>query len=222
MNFVVYGQARTGSTLLVGLLQSHPQVQCDGKNGEILNPNRWRRHGLRYLHKVVRHIPEPYVLWEAIRSTKDSFGFKLVHDHVPVFSRLLFNLHRLGWQLIHIQRRSLFDVAISRQVAQRTQHWSDYKPSLQGNGIDISSDDFLSQLQQCVLIRQKEFHTLAELPTFLSSMKMICCRKRTDSGYATSFLPLCRLSHTRSPQPKSAVGIAHTANWSRTTLICKL
>lgn len=161
MNFVVYGQARTGSTLLVSLLQSHPQIQCDG---EILNPGQWRRGIKRYLRKIVRHIPEAYVLWEANRAPKDTFGFKLLHMQVPVSSRLISNLHRLQWQLIHIQRRSLFDVAISRQVAWQKQHWGDYKPSLQTDGIVIPVEDFLGKLQKCVAIKQEEFHTLAELP----------------------------------------------------------
>jgi hypothetical protein len=162
MNFVVYGQARTGSTLLGALLETHSQVQYAG---EMLSRRRWhRRNGTRYLYPVVRNIPEPYVYWEASRSTKDTFGFKLLCQQVLVSHRLLFNLHRHGWQLIHIQRRSLFDLAISRKVAQRTQHWGDYKPSLQANRIEISSDDFLSQLQQCVCIRQEELHTLVELP----------------------------------------------------------
>lgn len=164
MNFVVYGQPRTGSTLLVRLLQSHPQIQCGGQNGEILNPKRWRRGVKRYLHTMVRYIPESYVLWKASRSAKDAFGFKLLHNQVPVSPRLMTNLHRLGWRLIHIQRRSLFDLAISRKVALWTKHWGDYKPSLQADGMEISADDFLSHLQQCVLIRQKEFRTLAELP----------------------------------------------------------
>lgn len=161
MNFVVYGQARTGSTLLVRLLQSHPQIECAG---EILNRGRWRRHVKRYLHTMVRHIPEPYVLWNASRATKDSFGFKLLHNQVPITPRLMSNLHRYGWLLIHIQRHSLFDVAISRQVAQQTKHWGDYKPSLSADDFAIPTDAFLKQLQQCVGIRQKECHTLADLP----------------------------------------------------------
>lgn len=160
MNFVVYGQARTGSSLLVQLLGSHPQIRY---TGEILNPNRWRRTIKRYLYVVVRRIPEPYVFWEASRATKVSFGFKLLHNQVPVSPRLMSNLHRYGWQLIHIQRRSLFDVAISRQVARRTQHWGDYEPSLSAIDYEIATEEFLSQLQQCVRIRQKEFHTLADL-----------------------------------------------------------
>ncbi|WP_129677452.1 sulfotransferase [Candidatus Chloroploca sp. Khr17] len=161
MNFVVYGQARTGSTLLVRLLQSHPQIQCAG---EILSRGRWHRHVKRYLHTMVRHIPEPYVLWEASRTAKDTFGFKLLHNQVPVSPRLMSNLHRHGWQLIHIQRRNLFDVAISRQVAERKRHWGEYKPSLQEDRIEIPPEDFLRQLQQCVALRQKERYTLADLP----------------------------------------------------------
>jgi LPS sulfotransferase NodH len=31
LSFVIFGQGRTGSTLLTSLLSSHPEIQCDGE-----------------------------------------------------------------------------------------------------------------------------------------------------------------------------------------------
>ena len=49
MNFVVYGQARTGSTLLGALLSTQSQVEYAS---EMLGRMRRCHHVLRYLHMV--------------------------------------------------------------------------------------------------------------------------------------------------------------------------
>lgn len=119
-NFVIFGQPRTGSTLLVKLMQSHPLVQCDG---EVLNRNRWQQGWHPYLYYLARVFPEPYVLRKPAHCAKTVYGFKLLYPQIVAPRRLLYILNRLGWQMIHIQRRELFNLALSQKVTQLTRHY---------------------------------------------------------------------------------------------------
>jgi len=163
MKFVIFGQARTGSTLLVRLLQSHPQVQCDG---EILGNHLWGRRQKRFLRPIVRRFPEPYILWRASRSTAPAYGFKLLLNQVAAPSTIIARLQRLGWQIIHIQRSRLFDIAMSRIVASMTKHWGEFRNDGQPTitGLVVEPEYLLQQAQQCIDLQQKELVALRTIP----------------------------------------------------------
>lgn len=164
--FVVFGQARSGSTLLVRLLQSHPQIQCDG---EILGRHGWRSGVKKLLHGPLRHFPEPYIFWKATRSTRYAYGFKLLINQTTAPSRTIRTIHARGWQIIHIQRRSLFDQALSRAVASLTSHWAGFNEAKQSDTafITIPPDHVLIRIRYCVENRQKSLHALKGIPHIL-------------------------------------------------------
>lgn len=166
MNFVVFGQQRTGSTLLVRLLQSHPQVQCDG---ELFGNYIWGKGYKRWLRPLVRRFPEPYIRWKASRSTAPVYGFKLLVNQVAAPSTLIARLQRSGWQMIHIQRRRLFDVAMSRTVATMTGHWAGFQNDGQPafTSLAVAPERLLQQAQQCITLRQKELVALRTIPHLL-------------------------------------------------------
>ncbi|MBP1464225.1 hypothetical protein EYB53_000755 [Candidatus Chloroploca sp. M-50] len=166
MNFVIFGQARTGSSLFVNLLQLHPQLQCDG---ELLGYNFWLS-GPRYLrgrvHRWIRQFPEPYLLWAATRSAKLAYGFKLLYQHAAAPRRVLSFLYRRHWQIIHIQRRCLFDLALSRCATVNTGHSGEYSSSDRRHekSIEFQSEQFMQQAGQCVRIRREELSVFGGLP----------------------------------------------------------
>ncbi|NCC33423.1 MAG: hypothetical protein EOM24_15610 [Chloroflexia bacterium] len=166
MNFVVFGQTRTGSSLLVDTLRTHPQVQCDVNSGEILHSNHWHRGIKRYFRSLMRHFSELYVLWKASRSARPVYGFKLLYHQVATPRRLIATLHRSGWLVIHIQRRQLFDLALSQQIAQLTNHYGAYQSTGQSNNatIEVSGNAFIRQMQRCIDIRHGELLALAGIP----------------------------------------------------------
>ena len=57
LRFVIVNNGRTGSTLLVNLLHSHPDIQCAE---EIFNESRWQ-DARRPLGWLVRAFPTPYL-----------------------------------------------------------------------------------------------------------------------------------------------------------------
>jgi LPS sulfotransferase NodH len=121
--FVVFGLGRSGSTLLVSLLNNHPAIHCDG---ELFNHNRlhsWRR----WLFPIFQHNPVPYLTFRQIanryyRGAK-SYGFKLQPQQMNQLERILPQLHHAGWHILYLQRLSLFDQTISAYVAHHTHRY---------------------------------------------------------------------------------------------------
>ncbi len=162
-SFVVFGQARSGSTLLVRLLQSHPQIQCDG---EIFGRDRWRRGVRKPLGKLIKGFPEPYLFWKSTMSRRDAYGFKLLVNQIATPSRTIRTIHERGWQIIHIQRRSLFDQALSLTVASLTNRWGDFTETRQGDTVSITIplEEMFVKVQQCVNTRWKIHQALTDIP----------------------------------------------------------
>ena len=110
--FIIVTSGRTGSELLVTLLDSHPRIVCDG---EIL----------------ARRVDAPSRL-VAGRQTRaallgaSAYGFKLLGQHIryiqPVRDPATFlsGAHHDGVKLIRLRRRSLLDQAISSVRAARS------------------------------------------------------------------------------------------------------
>lgn len=100
--FVVYGLGRTGSELLVSLLDSHPEVRCEG---EILEQPV--RDGTRYLRGRARL---------AARRGVTAYGMKLlVHQSRDRHgdNGVLHGVRAAGWQVVHLRRRNLLRHALS-------------------------------------------------------------------------------------------------------------
>lgn len=105
--FVLLSQHRSGSTLLVSLLDSHPDIQCMGE--------------LFYHPKL---FPMAYLRSLELTSRKNGFGFKLMANHIRYQryrdpEKCVDDLHRNGYQIIKLVRRNLLSSAISLSYAQR-------------------------------------------------------------------------------------------------------
>lgn len=167
--FVVFSMGRTGSTLLASLLNSHPQILCDG---EVFTPVRWTP-GLRFLARFWQRHPFPYLAYRQARMMvlhqKTIYGFKL-HTK-PQGAQLadvggfLRSAVRTGWKVIHLQRRSLFDQVISSMVANQTgRYFGDESRDEAPVSLSISATRFDRVLQKSY--RASEFNrtVLAGLP----------------------------------------------------------
>lgn len=101
--FVIFGQGRTGSTLLVSLLDSQPNIHCDG---EILHHWKW--------------FPERHILSRMAGCRKQVYGFKLLSyqlDNVLCLSqpyRFIEWLLQEEFRIIYLERRNLLRHAISQ------------------------------------------------------------------------------------------------------------
>ncbi len=100
--FFIFGQGRSGTTLLQDLFNSYPDIQCDG---EILyNPV---------------FCPYDYVERRCRLSTNKVYGFKVKNYQLAGMQRIrkpkdfLTRLSQLGWKIVFIKRENFFRHAIS-------------------------------------------------------------------------------------------------------------
>lgn len=135
IKFAIFTYQRTGSTLLIDLLNSHPQIDCDG---EIL------------LNRM--YSPSKYLHYRTNLTKNSAYGFKLQTSHLE-YQRFqnpeLFvkKIHDSGFFLIKLVRRDLWRTAISLQYAISSQKFH-FKNSHQGPqlpNVHIEPQDLLDK-----------------------------------------------------------------------------
>lgn len=112
--FVIYGSGRSGSTLLVSLLDSHSQIFCDN---EI------------YHRRVI--APARYLNLRTRMGGKPVYGFKLLTYHLGAmlgleksqFNGYLKSLHEQGYRIIYLRRDDNFRQALSNLYARQSKQF---------------------------------------------------------------------------------------------------
>lgn len=106
-NFVIVSMGRTGSTLLVGLATSHPEVEC---LGEIISP-----HG-----KFSAFAPmsrKEFLERHAYETAKPIKGFKMPFDWAIKQAGVFEDLRQLGYRVIRLRRANLVAHLVSSKLA---------------------------------------------------------------------------------------------------------
>ncbi len=154
--FVVFSQGRTGSTLFMDLLNSHPDIRCDGE--------------LLYYP-----LPLPRTLID-IRSRicrKQLYGFKLKLYQLSekrlfrIPENYLGHLVHEGWKIISIKRSNILKQLISLYYAKATRlfhrrkkHPENYEP----RKITLAPDFIMRQLKNRQKLTDRENALLRDLP----------------------------------------------------------
>lgn len=115
IRYVIFGQGRSGSTLLTSLLGCHPEVYADG---EILNVS----HHRRFFSPLWRIRTRSHIARD-----ERAYGFhlkiyQLTLDYgwsVPRAREFLHGLASDGWRVIYLRRDNVLRQAISANVAVR-------------------------------------------------------------------------------------------------------
>jgi len=118
--FVLFSRGRTGSKLLVQLLNSHPAVRCEG---EVLNGFFWGAIGQRLLLPLCKRQPLPLLYYRAARSGAQAWGCKLFANQCSQPRQVVTGLARRDWRIVHLWRRDLLSQALSLEVARATGRW---------------------------------------------------------------------------------------------------
>lgn len=112
--FAIVCMGRTGSTLLGGLLDSHPEIECRGELfgsqfGYVEHPGISRKEFLEH-HAYVTDLP--------IR------GFKMPLDWVFNHPGIFDDFKALGYKIIRLDRRNALEHLVSIKLAQINTDWS--------------------------------------------------------------------------------------------------
>ncbi len=114
--FFIIGLGRSGSNLMVSLLNSHPEIHCDW---EILNQDYLNKKPI-HKRKIIQWFPRQYINYRCKNSPKPVYGFKMLYYQYLEREKQLKSLFCSEWKMIHIKRKNVFQQAISDMVARQT------------------------------------------------------------------------------------------------------
>jgi LPS sulfotransferase NodH len=121
--FVIFCLGRSGSTLLESLLDSHPQIRCEGELLVKVAWEGWKRPLLR----VLRHYPFPLINLRIMLAKRHHhilfYGFKLQMFQAANPFNILMQMHKQGWHVLYLSRNDLFAQTLSVQIAHMTNRW---------------------------------------------------------------------------------------------------
>ncbi|MHC5063372.1 MAG: sulfotransferase [Planctomycetota bacterium] len=143
-NFIILSDSRSGSTLVVSLLNSHGQVRCEGEVFHQNEPKKifWRaaRPGETTAEELALRDSDPGAFLEKYVFSQESAdelatGFKLFYHHaslpqwLPVWD---FLEARKSLKVIHLIRENQLERILSNKIAMTTNKWF----SLKSEGAD--------------------------------------------------------------------------------------
>lgn len=150
--FIILSSARSGSTFLVGLLVSHPQVRCEGEIFHDVHPEKI------FWADMNSGVTTPEIL--ALRDENPG-GFLEKHIYVPDkpevtavgFKIFYYHAQREEWQpvwsylqndkelrVIHLVRRNQLARLLSDKIASTTNQWFSFEENSQKPDLTVSLD----------------------------------------------------------------------------------
>lgn len=153
-HFLIFGQGRTGSTLLASLLSSHSEIQCDG---EILETA----------------IVDPFGHIAACQATsaKPLYGFKVKIYQLTETQRIppvlfLSTMARMGTRIVFLSRRNVLRQVLSNRLAlaNRYHFRAGDKPELKP--IRVDPTELLEAITRRARYRRDEEEAIGNLPVY--------------------------------------------------------
>ena len=154
--FVIFAYGRSGSTLLVKLLNNHQKIHCEE---EILHS--------RFYGKML--FPSLYVQGRAVKFSSKVYGFKvkifqLAEEQNIDPEKFLLNLYRDRWKIIYLKRNNILRSQISALLGiSRNQMHATSKSKLKNKKIIINCEQLLVGLQRREIYQIKEQEILKNL-----------------------------------------------------------
>lgn len=122
-NIIVVSGPRSGSTLLVNLLNTHSHYNFEG---ELFNPTYFKSPIKRLLKPLIMRFPEKYVAFRALLlpgSFRKGIGFKVFNYQVNDLRQFVRRFHRKGYQVILLERKNILKKAFSQYIATEKNIW---------------------------------------------------------------------------------------------------
>jgi hypothetical protein len=143
IKFVIFGLGRSGSTLLKQLLNSHPEIVCEG---ELLNAEeKYVTNPL--LLRLVYRFPYLFFALRSMLSKKPVYGFTLLFYQYSPPAKLIGKLVKKDWKIIRIYRENSLEQSLSHLVAQQTRVWHRYdNQEIQTPKLVITPEELMNRL----------------------------------------------------------------------------
>ena len=142
--FVLFFRPRAGSNLLCNLLNSHPEVFCDGEifgGGQVFFPNLY----LKGRYAIAK---------------KDVYGFKIhlnqIRNQGLEAQTFFSDFHQQGWKIIYIRRKNSLRQAVSFLIAQQRNEWVGTPKNTLTGKFPIDPNELASKIGRIEQAVQKE------------------------------------------------------------------
>lgn len=122
-NIIIVSNPRSGSTLLVNMLDGHSQYNCDG---ELFHPMHFEKGLKGLLHQLVLKRPVQFVLYRSLKCPspfKRGHGFKVFDYQVPNLRRFVRTFYKKGYKIVLLERKNLLKQAFSKYIAREKNVW---------------------------------------------------------------------------------------------------
>lgn len=136
--FIIMTRSRTGSNLLVSLLNEHPNIFCEGE------PLAWLRG------RTMEGLLASYYGKQPTYIRAKGFKVFYYHPHDGYSGQALREVAlNLNIRVIHLRRRNLVKVIISRMLAEKENKWFSFKfRNKPQTKIILSSEQLLAAINQ--------------------------------------------------------------------------
>ena len=131
--FAILCMGRTGSTLLVDLLDSHPGIEC---RGEIFGP----REGLVETPHVPRRDFLSHAAWRTAKPVK---GFKMADYWIPNHPGLVDDVKELGFRFVRLRRDDVLAQFVSMKLAILNSNWES-RETYQNKTLEVDAGEFVA------------------------------------------------------------------------------
>lgn len=158
--FILFGQGKTGSSLLADLLSSYPEIQYDD---EVLVP--------------VIFFPNQSVKAGCALSKKNVYGIKILMYQLNLLGgdqnmqdakQFMHELHQQGWKIIYLKRGNIFRQAVDQLMLDfylrnyRFPFWKNSRSK--SDRICLDCNEAIKKMKRAELYSAQEAEVLASLP----------------------------------------------------------
>jgi LPS sulfotransferase NodH len=175
-DFALLGIQRTGTTLLYTLLDSHPSIVCFGEIFQDVNtpchPTLGTKRYKSYIDMSVRRRVLDFVNRKYMISTYlsnivsaleyEARGFKLMLDQTRKYPEVLNFLQQKKFKIIHIWRKNIMKIYVSRVKAEQTGIYVSQK-TVDRSKINIDGELLIKNLKAIKDAQSKILEIIQEL-----------------------------------------------------------
>lgn len=155
--FVLIGAPRTGSTLLVQLLNSSPVIKC---HYELYNQNELNIDGVDRSAEIPERNANPTAFLDKIvaetNPRAEAVGFKIFDGHNEELMQEL--IRRDDWKKLVLNRRNFLSIYSSRLISQKKELWS--APTEDGKRGSVAETSATPTWNETVEFDEKQFWNL--------------------------------------------------------------
>lgn len=153
--FVLFARGRSGTTLLLSMLDAHPEIEADG---EILRRRAWRPNAL--IEQRVGQTRAPVYGFKLL-----SYQLRSLQTHLPDRRAFLETLVEQGYRVLYLRRQNLLRHALSGLYAEHRRRWHQTDTDAPARPtIRVRREDLFRWLDGSARLRRFEHEVLDGLP----------------------------------------------------------